>query len=138
MTGQTKRLADKATTNARVGLALSRADKRKASIKMTMESYLLLGILANIKNNPEEAFKRFKAALYVQPDCWLAHFYLTELFYSLEQIAESRREYGVTLKLLQKRGVSKNGLTFFPLSFSVDQLIHLCEHNLDKLKSRSQ
>lgn len=101
-----------------------------------LESYLLLGIAANIKNNPAEAFKRFKGALYIQPDCWLAHFYLAELFYSLEQPQESHREYGVTLKLLQKNGISNNGLTFFPLSFSVDQLIHLCKHNRDKLKSR--
>lgn len=103
-----------------------------------LESYLLLGIIANIKNEDKEAFKRFKGALYIQPDCWLAHFYLGELYYSMDQLDESYREYGVTLKLLQKDGIANNGLSFFPLSFSVEQLIHLCKHNLTKLKTRLQ
>lgn len=101
-----------------------------------LECYLLLGIIANIKNEEQEAFKRFKGALYIQPDCWLAHFYLGELYYSFDQLDESYREYGVTLKLLQKDGIANNGLSFFPLSFSVEQLIHLCKHNLSKLKAR--
>ena len=44
------------------------------------------------------------------------------------------REYEIVIKLLQKEDASAHGLTYFPLAFPVEQIVHLCRHNLKKLK----
>lgn len=101
-----------------------------------LEGYLLLGLIAKIENEEEETIKRFKEALYIQSSCWLAHFYLAEAYHSLDRLELSSREYEITIKLLEKGGLTTPGLTYFPLSFSVKQIMHLCHHNLDKLRER--
>lgn len=101
-----------------------------------LEGYLLLGLIAKIQNNEQEALRRFKEALYIQPSCWLAHFYLAEIYYIRGDRERACREYKIVMKLLEKGNLSAHGLTFFPLSFSTEQVIHLCHHNLDKLQKR--
>lgn len=101
-----------------------------------LEGYLLLGIMAKIQNNEEEAKKRFKEALYIQPTCWLAHFYLAEIYHSQGKLDQAYKEYGIVIKLLEKGNLREHGLTFFPLSFSAKQMVHLCHHNRNKLQER--
>ena len=69
--------------------------------KWCLESYLLLGLIARIQNDDERAVKRFKEA-YIQSSCWLAHFYLADLFRSKGNSERAIREYEITL-LLKKR-----------------------------------
>ena len=101
-----------------------------------LEGFLLLGLIAKIQNDEEEAVKRFKEALYVQPSCWLAHFYLAEICFSQGEWERAQREYKVVVKLLEKGNLADHGLTFFPLSFSAAHVIQLCRHNLAKLEAR--
>ncbi|MGR3220680.1 MAG: CheR family methyltransferase [Candidatus Anammoxibacter sp.] len=100
-----------------------------------LEGYLLLGLIAKIRNNSDEAVKRFKEALYLQPSCWPAHYYLAEIYHSQSDLKHAAREYGVVIKLLEKGNVEDHGLTFFPFSFPAEQLMHLCRKNLNKLKN---
>lgn len=100
-----------------------------------LEAHLLLGIVAKIEEENDEAQKMFKGALYIQPLCWLAHYYLADIYFSGQDAAGAHREYGVALKLLETRGIDDHGLTYFPLSFPVEQLIHLCRHNIDKIRA---
>ncbi len=106
------------------------------SDKWNLESYLILGLVAKIENNIQEAQGRFKEALYIQPACWPAHFYMAELCFAIGELERACREYEVTIKLLEKGNISRNGFTLFPLSFSREQLIQLCRSNLTKLKDR--
>ena len=101
-----------------------------------LEGYLLMGLIARIENDEKEIMKRFKEALYVEPSCWLAHFYLAEFYHSHGELEQACREYGIVVKLLEKGDLSQHGLTLFPLSFPAEQLVHLCHHNLKKLKER--
>ena len=103
---------------------------------LCLEGYLLLGLTAKIRNDDEMALKRFKEALYIQASCWLAHFYLAEIYIARGENEKACRAYEMASKILRKGGDNDHGLTFFPLSFSVDQIAHLCEHNLEKLKKR--
>lgn len=102
--------------------------------RWSLESYLLLGFIAKVENNEELAIKRFKEALYIQPSCWLAHFYMAEIFCLRCEGKKALREYEIVLKLLQKDDLTDHGLTFFPLAFPIEQIIHLCQHNITKLK----
>ncbi len=100
-----------------------------------LEAYLLLGIVAKISEELDEALKMFRGALYVQAQCWLAHYYLADIYFSRQDVPGAHREYGVALKLLETRGIEDHGLTYFPLAFPVEQLIHLCRHNIDKIRA---
>lgn len=104
--------------------------------RLCLEGYLLLGLAAKIRNDEEMAMKRFKEALYIQSSCWLAHFYLAELYIVRGETEKACRAYEMASKILKKGGGNDHGLTFFPLSFSVDQIAHLCDHNLAKLRGR--
>ncbi len=100
-----------------------------------LEAHLLLGIVAKIDEQYDEALQMFRGALYVNATCWLAHYYLADIYFSQQDVPGAHREYGIALKLLEIRGVEDHGLTYFPLSFPVEQLIHLCRHNIDKIRT---
>jgi chemotaxis protein methyltransferase CheR len=101
-----------------------------------LEVYLLLGLIAKRRNNEKDALKRFREALYVQSSCWLAHFSLAEIYSSLGELEKACREYEIVVNVLKKGKMSDHGLTFFPLSFPVEQIAHLCKHNLAELRMR--
>ena len=82
-----------------------------------LEGYLLLGLIARMRSDDETAGKRFKEALYIQSSCWLAHFYLAEIYRSRDETAAACREYEIVVKLLRKGDIQDHGLVFFPWHF---------------------
>lgn len=101
-----------------------------------LEAFLLLGMIAKIRDDDETAFKRFKEALYIQSSCWLAHFHIAEIHRLRGETNRAYREYEIVINLLKKGNAEDHGLTFFPLAFPIDQIVHLCNHNLVQLKRR--
>ena len=97
------------------------------------ECFLLLGLIAKIEGNSTQAIKRFKEAIYNQPSLWLAHFYLGELYADRNEVERSIREYDLTIKLLKNRESATLDITYFPLSFSEEHLIHLCKYKRTQL-----
>ena len=95
-----------------------------------MDGYFLLGIIARHEDNPEEAVKRLKEALYIRTSSWLVHYYLAETYRNTGKAELARREYGIVIRLLEKGAFSDHGVSFFPLSFSEEQVIHLCRQNM--------
>jgi chemotaxis protein methyltransferase CheR len=103
--------------------------------ELWLEGYLLLGLIAKKRSDHATSVKRFKEALYVRPSCWLAHFYLAEIYHSRKEFNEARREYSIILKLLESGRMEDPGLSFFPLSIPMEQMMHLCRHKLEHLKA---
>ena len=101
-----------------------------------LEARLLSGIVARMEDNYKDAVKWFKSVSFIQPSCWTAHMYLAELHNIEEDIEGAYREYSLALKHLVKMGVEKRNLSYFPLTCSQEQLVHLFEHNLNNLKQR--
>lgn len=99
-----------------------------------LEGHLLLGLIAKLQDREDQAYKRFKDAVYIQPSCWLAHFYLAEIYRSRGDAKGAGREYEIVIRLLRQGDLHGHGLTFFPLAFPVEQMLHLCQHNLHKLQ----
>lgn len=102
--------------------------------RWTLEAHLLLGLIAKIENDVDLAIKRFKEALYIQSSCWLAHFYVAEIMSARGDSKNSCREYEIVVNLLHKGDLTDHGLTFFPLAFPMEQIMHLCQHNISRLK----
>ena len=118
----------------RIGEARAACESIFSIDKWCLEGFLLSGLAALAEDDGEAAGKCFKEAVYVDPACWLAHFHLAELYNGRGASERALREYKVVVKLLgDGNGDATHGLTYFPLSFSTGQLLHLCRHNLDKL-----
>lgn len=102
--------------------------------RLCLEGYLLLGFIARMQDKEDESLKRFREAIYVNPSCWLAHFSLAELQSSRGESEHARREYEITVRILEKGNSADHGIAFFPLSFPVEQFVTLCRHRLAKLR----
>jgi chemotaxis protein methyltransferase CheR len=101
-----------------------------------LEAVLLLGMIEKIRNDCDAAFRRFKEALYIQSSCWLAHFYIADIHRLWGELDRARREYAIVISLLEKKDSEDHGLMFFPLSFPIEQIVHLCRHNLAQLERK--
>lgn len=120
---------------------LQRLDEAKKACRHGMEldqwsveGHLLLGLLAKIQGDFEEAGKRFREAVYIKSSCWLPHFYLGEIYRVKGNRPLACCEFEVVIKLLEEKNASDHGLTFFSLSFPLEQVVHLCRHNLADMK----
>ncbi len=98
-----------------------------------LDGHLLLGLVSRMDDDDEEAVKNFRQAVYIQPSCWLAHFHLAQIHAARRDLTNARREYEVVVRLLEKSKLEGTGLTFFPLAFPAEQVLHVCRHNLAKL-----
>lgn len=119
------------------GQSLEAAEFCRSALKLdcfSLEAYLLLGMAAKSDAKNDAAMQHFKKAVYVSPECWLAHFFLAELYRSCDEKRYAAREYEVTMKILQQNGFGGHGLSVFQLSFQKDDVIRLCLHNMMKLK----
>ena len=101
---------------------------------LNLEAYLLLGLLAKLKNKPEDAVRKFKKATYIEPSCWLAYFYQAEIYRSEGESKRAQKRYEIVMKLLEKGLFSAHGFPIFPFTFSKEEMLHLCRHNLEKIE----
>ncbi|MBF0564019.1 MAG: hypothetical protein HQK89_02120 [Nitrospirae bacterium] len=105
------------------------------------DAYIILGLIAIHGNGGDdglkEALRRFKEAIYIDSSAWLAHYHAGDVYRVLNEKDHAEREYSIVIKLLEKGiGSAFGGLgpTLFYNSFNVDQILHLCSHNIKKLK----
>lgn len=127
----------------KASLLLDRAsyDKAKATSEtvcsldpLCREAYLILGIVARHNGDDNDAFKRFREALYLDPACWLAHFYTAEILYARQEHKRARSSYEKAAGILEKGSLAEAEKAFFPLSFNAQQFITICRHKLSLLK----
>ncbi|MDP2168721.1 MAG: CheR family methyltransferase [Thermodesulfovibrionales bacterium] len=117
-------------------------DAEKACLKgleidrWCLEGHLLHGIIAKTMDDTENALRKFKEAVYIESSCWLAHFYIADIYRGMADRKKACREYEIVINLLSNGRSPDHGLTFFPLSFTVEQVIHLCRHSLSALKEK--
>ncbi|MCP4253940.1 MAG: hypothetical protein GY775_11130 [Candidatus Scalindua sp.] len=104
--------------------------------QLNLEGYLLLGLIAKRENNKDGIIKRFKEAIYIQPSSWLAHFYLAEVYYTLNELQRACREFKIVMEILKKGNAHNHGLTYLPFKFQEEQLIHMCSHKIEIMKKR--
>jgi chemotaxis protein methyltransferase CheR len=102
-----------------------------------LEGHLLLGLIAKMQRDDDNAIKSFKEALYIQSSCWPAHFYLAEIYRFRAENGAAIREYEIVSKLLKRQNVPDHGFTLFTLSFPVEQILHLCNYHLAELRKQS-
>lgn len=101
---------------------------------LCLEGYLMLGVIARHQGDEDEGLKRFREALYLEPACWLAHFYSAEILTSRGDFKRARSGFLAALRVLEKGDSRQRGDAFFPLCFNADQFMAICRHKLSLLK----
>lgn len=121
-------------------LSISRFDEARAVCEallerdpFCLEAYLMHGMIARQNGDDEGAIRRFREAIYLDPACWLAHFYTAELLYMQQEGKRARGSFETALKILEKGTPREHGMAFFPLSFNAEQFIVICRHKLSLL-----
>ncbi|MBF0461812.1 MAG: hypothetical protein HQL87_10485 [Magnetococcales bacterium] len=98
-----------------------------------IEARLLLGLVARQEADAKEAQAQFMEASYLDPKCWLAHFYLAETYRTVGNRPLAIQEYRISENILKNGGKPNHGLTLFPLACSAEQLLHLCSTSIMRL-----
>jgi chemotaxis protein methyltransferase CheR len=118
---------------SRVAEAREVCEQILAADQWHMEATLLKGMAARLEGRPTVARENFKRAVYIDPQCWMAHFQLAEQCRLAGENALAVREYATAERLLRLRGVRSHGLTYFPFSYSTEQIVNLCAHYMQAL-----
>ena len=92
------------------------------------DATVLLGFIAKWRNEPENAIEWFKRAVYSHNDCWVAHYYLGDLYRQLGNLDKAQRSYRVVLQLLSGDHHPDGGLKI-PLGLPVGEIRFLCERH---------
>jgi chemotaxis protein methyltransferase CheR len=99
----------------------------------SIDAFVLLGLAAKWRDLVKEAIRWFKQAVYVRHECWLARYYLADLYRVGGESDKARREYRGVLQLLSQATVPDHGIKVLPLAVVHSELRFLCEHQLGKL-----
>lgn len=98
----------------------------------SIDALLLLGLAAKWQQQPQAAIRWFKQAAYACHTCWVAHYYLADLYRASDETERARRSYRVVVQLLSGE-TADTGIRVVPLDLPVGEIRFLCEHHLGKL-----
>lgn len=98
------------------------------------EAYLILGIIDRQDGDDNLAYRRFREALYIDPQCWLAHFYIAEILFNGQQFGHAAKSYKKAVENLVSLQPGRLEFSFFPLSFDAGQFMKICQHKLSLIK----
>jgi chemotaxis protein methyltransferase CheR len=101
---------------------------------LSLEGYMILGLISKLAGDSARAVSRFQKALYVEPSCWLAHFHLAEICGSVGEHEKAAKHYENVLRAIDRVDGEPQALSLFPLSFRKDDIMHLCRKKITDLK----
>lgn len=104
----------------------------------SIDAFVLLGLAAKWREHIGEAVRWFKKAVYARHECWLARYYLADLYRAGGETDKARREYRGVLQLLSQSTVPDNGIKVLPLGVVHSELRFLCAHQLGKLGDKQR
>lgn len=100
---------------------------------LSLPGCLMLGLIARHQGDSDEAFRRFRQAVYLDAGCWPAHFYLAEILFGRGDGRKAKGGYETTLRLLEQGGLAA-GEALAHLPFNAEQFAAICRHKLSLLK----
>ena len=98
------------------------------------EASLLLGLGAKGRQEWDGALKWLKRVIYTKPACWVAHYYLGELYRALGDAEAARRAYRTALQQLSQNPDADAGLSL-PLGLPLAEIRFLCERHAAPAKT---
>ena len=81
-----------------VGASLSAVQRALAIDPLASDAHLVLGIALYTSGEPARALEQLRAALFLEPDAWVASFYLARSYEKLGRFAEARVEFETAIR----------------------------------------
>ena len=100
----------------------------------SIDALLLLGQAAKWQRQPQAAIHWFKQAAYAHHTCWVAHYYLADLYREGDEAERACRAYRVVLQLLGG-DATDTGIEVVPVDLPLGEIRFLCTHHLGKLSA---
>ncbi|WPL15803.1 Chemotaxis protein methyltransferase [Thiorhodovibrio winogradskyi] len=94
------------------------------------DAWLLRGLIAKWRQQTDPAVAAFKRAIYIQPDCWPAHFYLGDLYRARGDAPLAGRAWSAAARLLATEPAPASGLRLCVLEPPAKMARYLCERHL--------
>ncbi|MEO5377386.1 MAG: hypothetical protein H7832_06345 [Magnetococcus sp. DMHC-6] len=104
----------------------------------SIETLLSLGQISRWQQRYGEAMRWFKQAIYAQPECWLAHYSLAELYRLQKQTMLAKREYFIVLQQLAQPKNKIPTYDHLPLGVPLHEVHFLCQHHLAQLQHEKE
>lgn len=98
----------------------------------SIDALLLQGLAAKWQQRNADAIRHFKLAAYSRHECWLAHYYLADLYRDGGETEIAIRAYRVVIQLLSGNEPD-TGIEYVPFGLPTAEIRFLCEHQLNKL-----
>lgn len=98
----------------------------------SLDASVMLGLIARSQERNEQAILWLKRAVYINPDCWVAHYYLAELYRNSKEFEAAGRCYKQVLQALTGQFQADGGLSV-PLSLPIADIHFLCSRHLELL-----
>ncbi|MBK5970713.1 MULTISPECIES: CheR family methyltransferase [Thiorhodovibrio] len=94
------------------------------------DAWLLQGLINKWREQADPAVAAFKRAIYIQPDCWPAHFHLGDLYRARGDGAQAGRAWSAVARLLAAEPPPASGLRLRVLEPPAKMARYLCERHL--------
>jgi chemotaxis protein methyltransferase CheR len=100
---------------------------------LSVEAMVMLGIIARQEGDEDAAMKRFREALFLDGDCWIARYYLAVIHLARGDRRKARGGFEAVLRTLGAGPTPAGRRTLFPLQFNADDFIAICRHHVRML-----
>jgi chemotaxis protein methyltransferase CheR len=97
---------------------------------LCQEALLMLGSIARHDGDENLALKRFREALFLDGNCWLAHYYLAVILLARGDRRRAKGGFEAVLRILGHEPARVRDGAFFPLVFNAEELMAICRHKL--------
>lgn len=105
------------------------AEQLLASDAWNVDACLLLGLAAKWQGHAAQAIRWLRQALYAQPGCWPAHFFLADLLRAQGALEQACRSWRVVLQQAAAPE-AETGIRYLPLALSAQEARGVCERLL--------
>ena len=115
------------------GDAQAHLAQRLAEAPWDVDALLLSGLAAKQDGRQGDAIASLRRAVYADPGCWAAHYFLAGLLRDAGEPSQAARAYSVVLRLT-RAGATSSG-TALPLRLEPGAIRQVCEHQLARLSA---
>ena len=102
--------------------------------RLNEAAFLLLGQVDRLENHLKKAQFNFSQVLNINPQNWLAHYFLAKIYEDFSDRHHAIDAYKAVIKLINIGKFTAHGLLFFPLSFTMSDIMFLCQKRLEMLE----
>lgn len=97
---------------------------------MSVESHVVLGLADRQDHNHDGVIIHCRKAAYADPQIWTPHFYMAEAFAAVGSEPLARQGFQTAANRVERFGLARTGLSFFPLDLSGEEMIQLCRRRM--------